>query len=108
MEERLVRRLMALLKCESCGQQYEAYDIDVIGHREDLWFLRVSCSSCHSQCLVAAVIKQEKIPGAVTDLTKVEMGKFKDEDAVGVDDVLNMHDFLKDFDGDFSQLLGQK
>ncbi len=105
MEERLIKRLMASMKCESCGQHYEVYNIDVLGHREDLWFLRVHCSACHTQCLVAAIVKESRMSEVVTDLSEIELDKFKDN-VIEIDDVLNMHNFLKDFDGNFSQLLG--
>jgi hypothetical protein len=104
MEERLIKRLMASMKCESCGQHYEVYNIDVLGHREDLWFLRVHCSACHTQCLVAAIVKESRMSEVVTDLSEIELDKFKDN-VIEIDDVLNMHNFLKDFDGNFSQLL---
>jgi hypothetical protein len=98
---------MTSIKCDYCGQNYEVYNVDVLGHREDLWFLRALCSSCHTQCLVAAVIKEDKRSEVVTDLVKAEPDKFNDADVVGKDDVLNMHSFLKNFDGDFSQLFRQ-
>jgi len=105
MEERLIKKLMASMKCESCGQHYEVYNIDVLGHREELWFLRVHCSACHTQCLVAAIVKESKISEVVTDLSEIELDEFKDN-VIEIDDVLNMHNFLKDFDGNFSRLLG--
>ena len=105
MEERLIKRLMASMKCESCGQHYEVYNIDVLGHREDLWFLRVHCSACHTQCLVAAIVKEIRMSEVVTDLSEFELYEFKDN-VIEIDDVLNMHNFLKDFDGNFSRLLG--
>ena len=105
MEERLIKRLMASMKCESCGQHYEVYNIDVLGHREDLWFLRVHCSACHTQCLVAAVVKESRMSEVVTDLSEIELDEFKDN-VIETDDVLNMQNFLKDFDGNFSRLLG--
>ena len=107
MEERLIKRLMASIKCNSCGQHYEVCNIEVLGHREDLWFLRVLCSACHTQCLVAAVVKEGRMLEAVTDLVEAELAKFGDN-VIEADDVLSMHSFLKDFDGDFSQLFGQK
>lgn len=107
MEERLIKRLMDTMKCASCGQHYEAYNIDVLGHREDLWFLRVFCSTCHIQYLVAAVIKEGRMPEIVTDLTEVELDKFRDN-VIEADDVLSMYDFLKEFNGDFSQFFGRK
>jgi len=107
MEERLIKRLMTSMKCESCGQHFEVYNIDVLGHREDMWFLRVLCSVCHTQCLVAAIVKEGEKPEAVTDLTETELDEFR-EKLIEVDDVLDMHHFLKDFEGDFSRLFGPK
>jgi len=106
MEERLLKRLMTSIKCSFCGQQYEAANIEVLEHSEELWFLRVLCSVCHTQCLVAAVIREDKMPEVVTDLTEAEQDKFAAVDVVRADDLLNIHNFLKDFDGDFSRLFG--
>ena len=108
MEERLIKRLMTSIKCDLCGQHYEGYNIDVLGHSEELWFLRALCSSCHAQCLVAAVVKESRRHGLNTDLTDVELDKFVGVDVIRADDVLDMHNVLKDFDGDFSRLFGQE
>ncbi len=99
---------MTSIKCDSCGQYYEMSNIDVLGNNDDLWFLKVLCSSCHTQCLVAAVIKESRAPQVITDLTETELDKFLNMGVVDVDDVLNMHKFLNDFDGDFSCLFGQR
>jgi len=106
VEERLIKKLMTSMKCEECGQNYESYNVDVLGHREDMWFLRVHCPTCHTQCLVAAVVKEEKVLEEVNDLTDAEMGEHHHETIV-VDDMLDMHNFLTDFNGDFSRLFSQ-
>lgn len=106
MEKGLLKKLFASIKCGYCGQSFGKGDIEVLGNKEDMWFLRVRCSSCHSHCLAAAIITKGKSTGLVTDLTEDETGKFAGMDEVGADDVLNMHEFLKDFDGDFSCLFG--
>ena len=67
MEDKLIKRLMTSLKCDSCGQHYEVYNIDILGHREDMWFLKVFCPSCHTRCLVAAVVKESRAPAVVSD-----------------------------------------
>ena len=108
MEDGLIKRLMTAIKCSSCGHYYEADDISVIGHREDLWFLRSHCSACNSQSLVVAVIKEGRVPEAITDLTEAELDRFKNAGVLTADELLDMHSFLKDFNGDFSQLFGQK
>ena len=108
MKEGLIKVLMSSIKCGACGQHYEVGNIDVLGHREELWFLKALCSSCHTQCLVAAVAKEDKVPEVVTDLTEAELGKSVAAGVVGADDVLDMHGFLKNFGGDFSRLFGQE
>ena len=70
-------------------------------------FLKTICSGCHTRCLVAAIIKEGRAPEVITDLTRAELDKFKDVDGVRADDVLDMRNFLKDFDGDFPRLFRQ-
>ena len=108
MEEGLIKRLIASIRCGSCGQHYEEAHIDVIEHSEELWFLKVICSSCHVGCLVAAIIREDKKAEVITDLTEAELDKCRDVERVSVDDVLDMHNFLKDFDGDFPRLFRQR
>ena len=103
MEEGLIRRLMATVKCSSCGQHLAPGDIDVLEHSEDVWFLRVVCSSCHTQGLIAAIIQKEKMEENEAMLDEATF-----TEVVGVDDVLDMHNFLDDFDGDFSCLLDRE
>ncbi len=107
MEESLIKKLIASIKCGVCGQHYEEDNIEVIEHSEELWFLRVFCSSCHVKCLVAAIIREDEKAEVITDLTEAELDKFKEGDGVRVDDLLDMHNFLRDFDGDFPRLFRQ-
>ncbi|MBA7481303.1 hypothetical protein ES707_16773 [subsurface metagenome] len=108
MEEKLIKRFMTSIKCSVCRQCYEVNNVEVLGHQEDLWFLSVFCSACQTQSLVAAVVKEGKASKVITDLTEAELDKFKKMDKLTANEVLDMHSFLKDFDGDFSQLFSQK
>ena len=108
MEEKLIKKFMTSIKCSVCQQHYEIDNVKVLGHQDDLWFLSVFCPTCQTQCLVAAVVKEGKAPKAITDLTKAELDKFRKMDKITADDMLDMHAFLEDFDGDFSQLFKQK
>jgi len=109
LEEDLVKRLMSTLKCGVCSQRYEAANIRVLGNREELWFLSVYCAGCKSQGLVAAVVKEGKGTEVITDLTPQELEQFSREATVGSNDLLDLHTFLKDFDGDFQRLfIGRK
>jgi hypothetical protein len=105
MQEDAVKKLISSLKCSSCGKNYQEAGIDVIEHREEVWFLKVLCPSCHAGSLVAAIIKDADRP-VVTDLTAAEIEKFRQSGAIGENDLLEMHAFLRDFRGDLTGLLG--
>ncbi len=107
VEERLIKKLMTSIKCEECGQNYEPFNIDILGHCEDTWFLRALCSSCHTQCLVAAVVREDKMVEGMAEPAIAKMDE-NQSGAVDINDMLDMHNFLIDFDGDFSSVFGQE
>ena len=107
VEESLIKKLMASVKCGACGRCYEVDNIGILGHEGDLWFLRVFCPACQAQYLMAAVIKEDRVPAVITDFTEAELDKFRNAGVLAADEILDMHNFLKDFDGDFSQLFSQ-
>lgn len=105
-QERLIKRLILTTvdRCGACGRHYEIGDITILGRQEEVWFLSLVCSQCHTQGLVAALIKEQKPPQIVTDLTGEEMKRLSRTPKITADDVLDMHQFLKDFQGNFSTL----
>jgi len=106
MDDKFIKKVLSRMKCAVCGRRYEPANVNILGHREDLWFISVFCSSCRSQGLVAAVVKEGKLPEVITELTEVEEGRFSTP--VESDDLIDMHAFLKDFGGDFSALFFRK
>ena len=104
MDEGFIKRVVATIKCGVCGQHYEEKDVKLLGYHGDLWFLSVYCSACHSQGLVAVVIREGQLPELITDLTEEEYDKFREIDVVSDNDLLDIHSFLKEFDGDFSHI----
>lgn len=104
MDEPQVKKLLSSLKCGVCGQRYRIQNLQVLGHRDELWFLNVSCTACGSQGMMAAVVKESRAYPVITDLSPEELERFGTTPAITGDDILDMHHFLKDFDGDFSRL----
>ncbi len=104
MDDKFIKKLLANMKCGVCGHRYESTNVNILGHRDDLWFVSVFCPSCKSQGLVAAIIKGDKLPEVITELTEAELDRFSAAPSIGSDDVLEMHTFLEGFGGDFSSL----
>jgi len=103
-EYQFVRQLIANIKCVACSQKYSESDVFIMGQRDDVWMLMVSCSHCKTQGMILAMIKEEEQIELITDLTPEELVKFENMPSIGVDDVLDLHRFLKDFEGDFRKL----
>ena len=70
MEERIVKKLMTSVKCTGCGQKYEMRDVKILGNHQDLYFLQVTCSACHSRYMITAVVNDSKNPEIISDLTE--------------------------------------
>jgi len=66
--------------------------------------LSAICPTCHTRSLIAVIVKEGKEPEVVTDLTEAELDRFRSAGKLTGDDVLDMHNFLKNFGGDFSRL----
>jgi len=92
------------MKCAKCNKHYEPGHINALGHQDNIWFFSVYCTTCQTQGLVAALVKDGKTAELITDLSKTELSKFGINSKITSDDILDMHSFLKDFDGDFEHL----
>lgn len=95
MDEQVMKRLVASMKCRSCGQTYDPATVEVLEQSEEMWFLRVYCPSCHVSATVAAIIRNE------------QEARFRDAAAISEADVRDMHEFLEDFHGDTARLFQQ-
>lgn len=104
-------------RCTVCHHTFAPEDIHIVSRKPDLWTMVVACAECNSRNFVAAVLGDGDPAQAQLALRKLsEQGSLSEDDSpsdepappagdpVSVDDVLEMHRFLKQFDGDFSRL----
>lgn len=115
--------LQQLNRCVVCHREYEVSDITSVQRKPGVWTLMVECEQCRSRNYIAAVTPDGNTEDAmfeVRSLTKqalrdashrsAEHDEVMESEArggshpVSASDVLDMHDFLKDFDGDFERL----
>ncbi len=108
MNERLIKKLVSTVKCNVCGAHYEINNIEIVGHQDGTWFLNIFCPTCDRESFVAAIIKKEKAQEIITDLTEEEFNAPVRAKLINSDDLLDLHNFLKKFDGDFIQLFGRR
>lgn len=99
----LIRQLVASLPCAVCHHSNAPDNVRVVEHRGEVWVMAVKCSHCGTESLVFAMVKEEGRE-VITELTPQEWAKFREMPEISADDVLDVHEFLKDFDGDFIRL----
>ena len=108
-----VRRIVLSVveDCIQCQQRFSVEDMRVVGRNGNLWVLAVRCPECASQSFVAAVVGEHDdgttIEAAAIDLVDDEFEEPESIDPVTVDDVLDVHEFLEEFDGNFLRLFSR-
>jgi len=97
-----IRARLAGFSCAACGRTYRPDTIHVLARRERLFFVALDCGGCDGESV--AIISVEPASGALegtpTALPTEAAG------SVSGADVLAMHEFLAQFDGDFRALFG--
>ena len=116
--EKQIKRIVLdrMERCSVCHRGFEPDDVHVLSRKSDMWMLMVSCGECQARNFVAAVIGDGDAEEAQLALrrlgeehvrTRTEIEP-EDEgtpgDPVSVDDVIEIHEFLQGFDGDFKAL----
>jgi hypothetical protein len=103
-QEQLLKQLISTFRCHVCRRGFEREHVRVAARHEQLWIVSVRCSACRNQQVFWVALKDEDGRSILRDVTEEEEEEFATLDPVGGDDVLDMHEFLRDFNGDFEKL----
>jgi hypothetical protein len=120
--ESQIRRIVVerMDRCSVCHRAFDEDDVEVLSRKQDMWMMIVQCRDCQARSFVAALVgdaTSTSPPGQLFDLAAAEFGfeeryeleevesiDHSDDPALSIDDVIEMHEFLDDFDGDFKRL----
>jgi hypothetical protein len=103
-EYEFVRHLLDNIRCVVCSEEYDEADVSIMGQQEELWMLMVSCQHCGTQGIILAIVREDEEIDFITDLTPEELERVHELPPITGDDVLDIHQFLRDFDGDVREL----
>lgn len=112
--------IQQLNRCVVCHREYEVSDITSVQRKPGVWTLMVECEQCHSRNYIAAVTPDGNPEDAMLEVRSLtrqalddNIGKHAQQEEsetpgrgepVSAGDVVDMHNFLKDFDGNFERL----
>ena len=118
--KQLVLRRME--RCMVCHRHFDQDDISVISREQDMWTMLVACPECHARNYVAAVMNDGNPEEAQLALRRLSeratedlattgstevigtLSEDRSSSPVSAADVVDMYEFLNDFDGDFQAL----
>lgn len=108
-------------RCAVCHREFQPHDITVIARKPRYWTMMVECEECHARNFVAAMLgdgDQQEAQLALRRLTESAIHELRRDEPPAIQseapadggepitasDVVDMHEFLAEFDGDFQQL----
>ncbi len=104
--QELIKNIQAMMRCPSCGSSYEENHIHFLGQLDMAALIQLDCQSCGLP-VMATIVVSEKQPAAapklMTDVSREEL-KDVNREPVTADHVVDTHQFLKGFDGNFEKL----
>jgi len=104
MNDKMVFRLISSIPCSSCGKYFEASDVEILESQEDICLVYAVCNACHVASYIV-ILASHKKTAMYAELFPQREAKPGTSGAVTEEDLLEMHRFLKDFDGDLAALL---
>jgi hypothetical protein len=104
-EQFLIKHLIANVRCAVCQNYYSMEDVQLIGRQGELWLLRVTCGHCQSRGMALALIKEVEHGLETAELLPDEVSRFAQLPKIDSEELLDFHEFLRDFDGDVYDLL---
>jgi hypothetical protein len=99
----IVSQIKKNITCPKCKLGYTDEDIEVIGSLGDEHnFFHASCAECESESVVHVNLHFDEDGMILPDLRR--LGSAPRMGNVSANEVLDMRNYLKDFEGDFGQL----
>ncbi len=102
-----IRDRARFYNCPVCGRSLKGCDIQVLSHEEERFHIQVTCAQCQVTFIVVIAIAG----GAVEEIEAVETLAVEElapaREPISVDEILDLHLYLKNFQGTLTELIHQ-
>jgi hypothetical protein len=103
-QEQKLKQLISSYRCHVCRRSFERDHVRLAARHEQLWIVSVRCSLCRNQQVFWIALKDDQEEAILQDVSRGEDEEFAAMAPISSDDVLDMHEFLSAFSGDFRRL----
>ena len=101
---RLLRQQAKEYDCGVCGANHASSEIQLLGRLDSAWMVRVTCSRCETSIKLLVRVDRERASLAPIK----ERSARERRPPVSLDDVIDTHEFLEQFEGDVHALFAGK
>jgi hypothetical protein len=102
-----IRDRARFYNCPVCGRSLKGCDVQVLSHEEERFHLQVTCAQCQVTFIVVLAIAGaavEEIDKAIPEPVGEPIAA---AEPITVDEILDLHLYLKNFQGTFKELIQQ-
>jgi len=103
----IIQNLKHLTKCPECNRAYSHTKALVLDEDSNKTTFHITCDACKVSTLIFVSSGKTGIVsfGILTDLSRNEVKKLFKTEAISADQVIEMHEFLKDFGGSIKEFI---
>lgn len=104
--QELIKNVQAMMRCPSCGANYDNEHIHFLGQLDTAALIQLDCESCGLPVMATIVVSDRGDAGqpkVLSDMSEDDLVPSNAE-PIDTDHVVDMHQFLKEFDGNFENL----
>lgn len=93
--------------CPLCGAQYASSDAKVVSEKDGAYLLHTNCPDCGSSVISTLATTQLGLTsiGLITDLTFEDVMKFKGEETISDNELLEAYNFIETWNGRLEGIL---
>jgi hypothetical protein len=105
-----IRDRARFYNCPVCGRSLKGCDIQVLSHEEERFHIQVTCAQCQVTFIVVLAIAGGAVEEVESVETRAALASTAHEpelEPISVDEILDVHLYLKSFQGTLTDLLHQ-
>ena len=102
-----IRDRARFYNCPVCGRSLKGCDVQVLSHEEERFNLQVTCAQCQVTFIVVLAIAGGAVEGIQTEIPEREVEAVAAAEPITVDEIIDLHLYLKNFQGTLAELIQQ-
>ena len=102
-----IRDRARFYNCPVCGRSLKGCDVQVLSHEEERFHLQVTCAQCQVTFIVVLAIAGGAVETIDETSAEPEMEPVLAAEPITVDEILDLHLYLKNFQGTLAELIHQ-